>query len=187
VAFDGGVPLIEDGPGVHQRFGGPEKLLHQQQSLVLNRDLGGRQVGVGAQDIFPVESGRSFGLIEAHSVFSDLQEPPETLVVYQALGALVQLVFQRRDSSLPVGRVLGHLLGVVADYVTLPLNPDLLDPEVVRHLPIAAGAAQHKVPHHRLLSEPGPQNIFQSLVFQCLDGVGADHVVIRHPTDLGQP
>ncbi len=36
----GGIPLVEDGPGVHHGLGGPEELLHQQQALVLHRPCG---------------------------------------------------------------------------------------------------------------------------------------------------
>jgi len=35
--FDGGIPLMEDGPGVNQRLGGAEELLHQVQALILLR------------------------------------------------------------------------------------------------------------------------------------------------------
>jgi hypothetical protein len=79
LAAYGGIPLVEDGPGVHHGLGGPEELLHQQQALVLHRHFGCGQLGVGAQDIFPVNAGLGLhlGLIEAHRLLIDLQEPPE--------------------------------------------------------------------------------------------------------------
>jgi hypothetical protein len=30
--FDGGIPLMEDGPGVNQRLGGAEELLHSSST-----------------------------------------------------------------------------------------------------------------------------------------------------------
>jgi hypothetical protein len=49
MAFDGGVPLVEDVPGVHPGHGSPEELFHQQQPFVLHRHFGPGQIGVGAQ------------------------------------------------------------------------------------------------------------------------------------------
>jgi len=126
---------VKSWPGVEERLGGPEKLLHQQQPLILHRHFGRGQIGVNAQDVFAVKAGLVLdrGLIDAHWAPLHLQEQPKTTVAHQAHGALVQLIRERRQHRLPVRRVLGGLLGIVADHVTPPLHPHLLDPEVVRH------------------------------------------------------
>ena len=145
--LDGGIPLVKDGPGVQERLGGPEKLLHQQQAFVLHRHLRRGQLRVGAQDVLAVKAGLGLdrGLVDAHRALLHFQEPPITAVAHQAFGALAQLILKGLKHGLPVRRVLGGLLGVVADHITPALHPHLLDPEVVRHLLVAAGAAQHQV------------------------------------------
>jgi len=71
----------------------------------LDRYLGGGQLRVGAQDVFPIEAGLGLdrGLIDAQRSLLHLQETLKTAVSHQALGALAQLILQGPAS--PPGRV----------------------------------------------------------------------------------
>ena len=48
MAADGVIALVEDGPRLKQRFRRAEDLFHHPKLLVLQRDLGGREIGIGA-------------------------------------------------------------------------------------------------------------------------------------------
>ena len=115
----------------------------------------GVELGVGAQDIFPVKAGLDLhlGLIEPcpHRPSGTAGSPgfrppaPRAQRLLQGLGFPVSCV--------------GCSLGIMAHHVAPSLDPDLFDPSFCCYLPIAAGASQHQVPDLPLLSQARPQDI----------------------------
>jgi hypothetical protein len=109
--------VVEVRPGLRQRLGGPEELLHDQQALALQRHPRGRQrrVGarVGAQDELAIIArvGRGLGRVDRDRRRLDAQEAPEP-AAHQLAHHPPERVRQRHHDRGPVGGVLGGLVRV---------------------------------------------------------------------------
>src|SRR5829696_1276683 len=183
-----------DGPGAHQRLGGPKELLHLDQVAIAQHRLQRGDPGVGAQDKEAVIA-RLFsnladvdreGLLGGHA-----QVPAIGGVADQRLVTPLQLLVEGGNNGLTVGRILLGLGFVATDNVALALDLNLFDEELGL---LTAGAwnaqgrewllvCEHDGAHQAVGALAGTKHVFQPALLQGGDRLGTDHAAIRHYTD----
>ena len=130
MATDGLVALVEDGARLENGLGIAEEGLDHPQLLVPERDIGGIQLGVGAEDPLPVEAGLLLHLrLIDREPAPTRKVTPVALVADERLGSSLERFTERPEDGFAVGLVLGSLIVVQADDVAVVVHPHLLDLE----------------------------------------------------------
>ena len=124
------VTLVLDRAGLEQRLARPEPVLHRPEPLVLQRHLGGVQLGVGAEHPLAVVAGvlGDLRLIDPEAGGVTAAElTAVALVADQRLVPAAESLPQRRHDRLPIGGILAGLALVEPDHVAAAIDPDFLD------------------------------------------------------------